>query len=289
MYIALSQDSTPEPRYAVGSLGAYFRSTPFFGVDVDRSRGWSDAPSSPTAPRVIQCCRCGTLPRGRLLRPGLANVYTETHRADGHTIWVHFDNWEGQHASSSPGTSPARFSGCTSTRAKDLDVASHAQHQVLPPCAEPADTKWIKHVRFQSALLSKFWGHPYLGATVLLPQGYDEHPNVRYPVLYEQTHFLQHADNAPIGFTDRQRAAGIGGTPGDQADPPGADQGIQLRVGVRPVQGMDRPAFPAVRRREFLGPTPYYDDSYVVNSATRGHGVMPSCRRAFPISSPTSG
>ena len=38
----------------------------------------------------------------------------------------------------------------------------------------------------------------FIGATVLLPQGYDAHPAVHYPVLYEQGHFSL---AAPMGFT----------------------------------------------------------------------------------------
>ena len=35
-----------------------------------------------------------------------------------------------------------------------------------------ADNKWIKHIRLQSELLTRFWGRPtYLGAVVLLPDG----------------------------------------------------------------------------------------------------------------------
>ena len=33
----------------------------------------------------------------------LVNVYTEFHRADGHTIWAHMDQWEGQQFNKSPG------------------------------------------------------------------------------------------------------------------------------------------------------------------------------------------
>ncbi len=48
----------------------------------------------------------------------------------------------------------------------------------------------VKRIKIQSAILTKWWGHPiYLGATVLLPKDYDAHPDVRYPVNYEQGHF----------------------------------------------------------------------------------------------------
>ena len=39
-------------------------------------------------------------------------------------------------------------------------------------------------------VLTKFWGHPmYIGAIVLLPKGYDEHPNAHYPVIYDRRAF----------------------------------------------------------------------------------------------------
>jgi hypothetical protein len=54
--------------------------------------------------------------------------------------------------------------------------------QVIPPIAPIADTKYIRHIRIQSALLTKFWGAPmFLSAIVLVPEGFDEHPNAHYP------------------------------------------------------------------------------------------------------------
>ena len=54
------------------------------------------------------------------------------------------------------------------------------------------DTKWVKHVRIQSDLLTKFWGRPtYLGAVVLLPDGWEQHPEAHYPLIVEQDHFAR--------------------------------------------------------------------------------------------------
>ena len=62
--------------------------------------------------------------------------------------------------------------------------------KVIPPIQPPTDSAQVKRIRIQSAILSKWWGHPiYLGATVLLPKDYDRHPEVRYPVNYEHGHF----------------------------------------------------------------------------------------------------
>ena len=43
------------------------------------------------------------LPAGDYFVQALANVYTEFHRSDGHTIWAHMDQWEGQHFTRAPG------------------------------------------------------------------------------------------------------------------------------------------------------------------------------------------
>jgi len=43
------------------------------------------------------------IPPGDYYVPALLNVYTEFHRADGHTMWAHMDQWEGQDLARSPG------------------------------------------------------------------------------------------------------------------------------------------------------------------------------------------
>ena len=50
--------------------------------------------------------------------------------------------------------------------------------------------KYVKHIKIKSELLSKFWGRDmHLGAHVLLPEGFDEHPNVKYPLAIMHGHF----------------------------------------------------------------------------------------------------
>ena len=54
----------------------------------------------------------------------------------------------------------------------------------------PRDTPRVKFVKIKSEKLSALWGRPmYIGANVLLPEGYDDDPDVSYPVLYLQGHF----------------------------------------------------------------------------------------------------
>ena len=45
----------------------------------------------------------GDLAPGDYVVQALLNIYTEFPRADGHTIWAHTDQWEGQNFAKSPG------------------------------------------------------------------------------------------------------------------------------------------------------------------------------------------
>ncbi len=67
--------------------------------------------------------------------------------------------------------------------------------KMIPPIAEPPTTKYIRHERIQSERLTKFWGRPmYLGAHVLVPEGFDTHPDARYPLVIDHGHFPQTID-----------------------------------------------------------------------------------------------
>ena len=168
------------------------------------------------------------------------NVYTRFPRADGKTVWLHMDQWEGQNWKRSPGNlygDPVQGH----VRSASTTPIRLVADKVIPPIQPPADTELVKRIKIQSQILTKWWGHPiYLGATVLLPKDYDKHPDVRYPVNYEQGHFSL---RAPGGFGARRR--------------------------VRHVLARRR------RRRGCIyvtlqHPSPYYDDSYGVNSENNG-------------------
>jgi len=62
--------------------------------------------------------------------------------------------------------------------------------QEIAPIEPPADTKYVKHIHIQSKLLTEFWGRPmFLGAHILLPEGFDEHSQVKYPLAIFHGHF----------------------------------------------------------------------------------------------------
>jgi hypothetical protein len=70
------------------------------------------------------------------------------------------------------------------------DPVAIALDKEIPRIPEPKDTKYIRHLKIQSALLTKFWGRAmYLSANVLVPEGFDTHTHVRYPLMISEDHF----------------------------------------------------------------------------------------------------
>ncbi len=258
LFLIISKSNRVEPRLQAGS---YQASVPFFGLDVEALK--------PGVPAVIDAATPGyqveslkDLPAGEYFAQALLNVYTKVRRKDGHEIWVHLDQWEGQQWNRSPGNLVSEVVSFRHDPAKGLTLQLNLTRK-LPPVVVPPDTEWIRRVKIQSRLLSEFWGHPvYLGATLLLPRGYDQEKERRYPGIYIQGHF---GLGAPFGFT-----------PTPPAIPETAEQRRtrELRGAREPGHEFARAwmadNFPRMIAVTFQHPTPYYDDSYAVNSANNG-------------------
>ena len=201
------------------------------------------------------------LPAGDYYVQGVMNVYTQFHRSDGHVVWAHMDQWEGQRWGFSPGnllSEPQRVH----VDPKQSSTVKISLVKTIPPIEVPKDTEWTKRVKFQSKILTAFWGHPmYLGATVLLPKGYVEHPNVHYPVVYAQSHFSL---DPAFEFTTEQNTGGD------------LFAAMRKQAAGRKESGYDfygswnSENFPRMIAVTFQHPTPFFDDSYAVNSANNG-------------------
>jgi hypothetical protein len=248
VFVIVAKSNDPEPRLQAGSWRGR---TEFMGVDVQQLQpGQSVSLTSSTLGYPLKNVR--ELPAGDYYVQALLSVYTKFERADGHIIWGHRDQWEGQQFNRSPGN---LYSPVQRVHLDPLSgyLVRLSLTETIPPVQIPADSQYVKHIKIQSALLTKFWGQPiYLGATVLLPEGYDAHPNAHYPVLYEQDHFSL---RPPLGFSASPPAAGSA---------PGASPGYDL------FKQWSSPGFPRVIAVTFQHPTIYFDDSYAVNSANNG-------------------
>jgi enterochelin esterase-like enzyme len=233
VYVAVSRDNQRSPIEQASPTGS-----PLFSHYVEAlAPGAAAAITSGDRGHPVRSLR--ELPAGEYWMQPFVNVYTRFPRADGKTVWLHNDQWEGQNWKRSPGNvfgNPVRVK-FDPTSATPIRLVAN---RVIPPVKVPDDTEMVKRVKILSAILTKWWGQPmYLGATILLPRGYDQHPDVRYPVNYIQGHFSL---AAPGGF-------GRGG----EFD--------------RLWTADNTPRFIYVTLQH---PSPYYDDSYGVNSENNG-------------------
>jgi hypothetical protein len=138
--------------------------------------------------------------------------------------------------------------------------------QKMPPPAIPADTEFVKHIKIKSELLSKFWGRDmYLGAHILLPKGFDAHPQAHYPLMVFHGHFPDDISefrttppdpNLKPDYSTRFHLAGY--------------NRIQQQEAYAFYQKWISPDFPRFLVVEIQHANPYYDDSYAVNSANLG-------------------
>jgi hypothetical protein len=277
--LILATDDAREPRFQVtASLGA----PQVFGIDVEGMQ--------PGVEAVIDGDTFGFpheslsgVPAGEYTVQAVLHRYETFQLANGKTVKLPMDRGEGQHWNRAPGNL------YSTPRAIRIDPSSAERvsitlDQVIPPIEPPEDTEYIKHVRIQSELLTEFWGRPmHLGAHVLLPEGFDEHPEARYPLMVFHGHFP--ADFG--GFRTEPPDPDLECTYSARFDVDCYNRIVQQEAYdfYRSWTGSDIPRMLIV---EIQHANPYYDDSYAVNSANLGpygdaitHELIPYLEREF--------
>ena len=258
--LILSTDASDEPRMQINDTP---KTQIIFGIDVDNML--------PGQVRIVDASAAGypikslrDVPPGEYFVQALLHRYETFHRADGHTVKLPMDRGEGQHWNIAPGnlySTPRKVavSAASGTIAVVLD-------QEIPPIAPPQDTKYIRHLKIQSELLTRFWGRPmYLSANVLVPEGFDTHPEVHYPVIISEDHF--NADFA--GFRTEPPDPNLKPDYSERFHISGYNR-IQQQEAYKFYQQWTAPGFPRILIAEINHANPYYDDSYAVNSANLG-------------------
>ncbi len=211
------------------------------------------------------------------------NRYETYHRADGAVVKLPPDMGEGQQWNAKPGnlySTPIKVHiDPASPKAVAISLANR-----IAPITPKTDTAYIKHIRIKSEMLSKFWGRPvYLGAHILLPEGFDSHPNARYPLMVFHGHFPDDI-------------SGFRTTPPDPDLKPDYSERFHL-AGYNRIQQQEAydfykrwtaKDFPRFLVVEIDHANPYYDDSYAVNSANLGpygdainHELIPQIEKQF--------
>jgi hypothetical protein len=261
LLLMISTDETNEPRFQISDSP---RTQQIFGIDVE---GLAPGREAIVDGSVLGYPRdsLADIPAGTYTVQALLNRYETFHRADGRVLKLPPDQGEGQQWNRKPGNL------YSTPRKLALDTQKDESIRILldktvPPLAEPPTTRYIKHEKIQSKLLSEFWGRPmYLGAHVLLPQGFEEHPQARYPLVVFHGHFPYTFEgfreeppdpHLPPQYSERFRWEGYNRTVQEQAH--------------QFYQDWTSPSFPRVLLVQIQHANPFYDDSYAVNSANLG-------------------
>ncbi|WKN44656.1 alpha/beta hydrolase-fold protein [Tunicatimonas pelagia] len=279
LLLLISDNTEDEPRFQVND-GPNTQLA--YGIDVNELKPGKETYFSDTV-FGYPLESMANIPAGEYYVQALLHKYETFNLASGHTVKLPMDQGEGQVWNRSPGNLYSTPQKITFDPEND-ETFYITLDQEIPPIEKPEDTKYIKHVTMQSDLLTEFWGRPmYLGANVLLPEGFDEHPEAKYPICIFHGHF-------PYTFR------------GFREDPPDPDlvpdyserfqmegyNRIQQQEAHNFYQTWTEPDFPRMIIIEIQHQNPYYDDSYAVNSANLGpygdaitHELIPYIEEQF--------
>jgi hypothetical protein len=260
LLLILSIDPSAEPRLQVENS---VRTQMVFGIDVNAVK--------PGAVITIDDAAFGypvrylhDVPPGDYFVQVVLNKYETFHRSDGTTVKLPMDRGEGQHWQLAPGnlySKPQKIG--LSANGKPIAITLD---QIIPPIPDPQDTPYIRHIKIQSALLSNFWGRPvYLSANVLVPEGFDAHPDARFPLMIFEDHF----NDDMHGFRTTPPDADLKPDYSERFHISGYNK-IQQEEAYKFYQQWIAPNFPRYLVAQINHPNPYYDDSYAVNSANLG-------------------
>lgn len=266
LVLILAADAEPEPRFTLSPHGPAI-----LGVDLKQL--------APGEVAVVDTAALGypaglaDLPPGDYRAQAVVNVYDRVERADGHTLWLPMTDGRISFVTAREGNLYSEPVPVTVGRRGTVRITVD---RVIPETPPPEDTEWLRHVTIRSEKLSAFWGRPiYIHATVLLPRGYGEDVDVRYPSVYALGH------SVPFSFNpDSSRARNVG-----RIDPVrGVESGYDF------YKEWISDDFPRVVAITLEQSTPYFPDSYSVNSANNGpygdavmEEVIPFLEREFRL------
>lgn len=244
VYVMISTNDKRPPKDQVGMTGV-----PFWGMNVsDLAPGEGALIDDGVFGYPLESLK--DIPAGEYFVQAFINIYTEFKRSDGNTLWMHKDNWEGQSWKRGEGNmySDVKKVYLDPGKSETIELVCN---QTNPAVKVQDDTKMVKRIKIKSKMLSDFWGQDmYLGATVLLPNGYDEKTDLQYPVNYQHGHF---GLSVPFGFRD-----------------PSGPQVNSRRSNQSFTDFWLSEECPPMIAIKILHPCPYYDDSYAVNSPNVG-------------------
>ena len=262
LLLLISKDDSREPRFQVSATS--LSSAQVFGLDVEGLKA-GDERTFDAGAFGYPLGSLSALPPGEYTAQALLHKYETFRLSTGHTVKLPMDRGEGQQWNRAPGNlystpQKIRWDGGRGDAIR-LEI-----DKTIPPLTDPPDTKYVKHVRIRSELLSKFWGRDmHLGAHILLPEGFEAHPNARYPLIINHGHFPSNLGNWRETPPDANLKCEY-----SERFKLDCYNRIQQQAAYDFFKEWTGPTFPRVLVIEIQHANPYYDDSYAVNSANLG-------------------
>ena len=274
MLLLISTDSTAEPRFQIADA---VTTQEVFGVDVDGLAAGQEAVFD-AGVLGYPVTSLSQVKAGDYWVQGLLHVYTTYRRADGHVVKLPADRGEGQQWNLAPGNlySAPRKVHIDPASAEPLHIVLDRKIGPFPPTT---DTKYVKHIKMLSERLTRFWGTPtYIGAIVILPEGWDTHPKARYPLIVSHGHFeAEDGTFREVPADTTLRAPQLdsivrycqNGHEGAWCTKFGYERFMQ-EMAYKEFKLWTGPKFPRVIKLNIQHANQYYDDSYAVNSENVG-------------------
>ena len=232
VYVMISRTNEKEPRLQIGRTGV-----PFFGRDVERLAPGSTATIDETdLGSPVASLR--EIPLGDYYVQAFVNIYSEFRRADGHVVWMHDDQWEGQHFNRSPGNLMSDVQQVHLDPEAGYNLSLEATN-VIPPIEIRS-----RHRMGEALQVREQNSHGVLGTA----------------------HLSRCHGAPPQGLRPRDHRVPRGLLPGPllSQDP------MRFKEGEEFYQEWIKDGFPRMMVVTFQDPTPYFDTSYSVNSVNVG-------------------
>lgn len=263
LILIFSKDFSKEPRFL---LSDDYKTQ--IGIAIDVEPGQS--PSIFTFPHKNQITY--PIKSWNDIEPGTYNIqailnkYEKFNLSTGHSVLLPPDKGEGQQWNLKPNNVYSLPQKITISDDKFTEFNLNL-NQIIPPIDPPKDTKWIKHISMKSERLSHFWGRDiYLGAHVLLPRDFNVEIERKYPLIIYHGHF----PNDFGGFRSTPVPENMDTSDYSERFKIFGYKKIQEEEAYRFYKQWTSDTFPKFLIVEIQHPTPYYDDSYAVNSECQG-------------------
>ena len=259
--LIITPDGETEPRFQVKQS---YDAPQIFGVNVD---GLAPGESVEIAPGILgfPARDMKDVPAGDYYVQAVLHKYDMFNLSNGKTVKLPAARGAGQNWRLEPGNVISAPQKVTFDP-QGANEISITLDNVLPEIAEPEDTKYIRYIKVRSEKLSEFWGTDvYINGHVLVPEGFDENPDAKYPLAIFHGHFPAEFG----GFRTTPPDPDLECEYSERFDEPCYNR-IEQQEAYDFYKQWTSDDFPRMLIVEIDHSNPYYDDSYAVNSANIG-------------------